>query len=158
MIKDPPFSKLDLICCRNLLIYLDAELQKRIMPLFHYALNPGGFLFLGTSETVGESGDLFTAVNRKMKIFQRKEPPGAPCARLRRTSSASAEEKPLVRDAGEAAEPGGCRRASWPSRCCCSSSPRSGPWSTAAATSSISTAAPAPIWSPPRAKRQPPTS
>ena len=51
VIKDPPFSKLDLISCRNLLIYLDGELQKRLIPLFHYALNPGGTLFLGTSET-----------------------------------------------------------------------------------------------------------
>ncbi len=75
VIKDPPFSKLDLISCRNLLIYLDAELQKRIMALFHYALNPGGFLFLGTSETVGEAGDLFTSLDRKMKIYQRREPP-----------------------------------------------------------------------------------
>ena len=54
VIKDPPFSKLDLISCRNLLIYLGGELQKKLIPLFHYALNPGGFLFLGTSETVGE--------------------------------------------------------------------------------------------------------
>ena len=54
VIKDPPFSKLDLISCRNLLIYLGGDLQKKLIPLFHYALNPGGFLFLGTSETVGE--------------------------------------------------------------------------------------------------------
>ncbi len=63
VIKDPPFSKLDLISCRNLLIYMGADLQKKLMPLFHYALNPGGFLFLGTSETVGEFGDLFAAVD-----------------------------------------------------------------------------------------------
>jgi two-component system CheB/CheR fusion protein len=48
--RDPPFSKLDLISCRNLLIYLGADLQKSLMPLFHYALNPQGILFLGTSE------------------------------------------------------------------------------------------------------------
>ena len=54
VIKDPPFSKLDLISCRNLLIYMGPELQKKLIPLFHYALNPGGVLFLGTSETVGE--------------------------------------------------------------------------------------------------------
>ena len=54
VIKDPPFSKLDLISCRNLLIYMGGDLQKKLIPLFHYALNPGGFLFLGTSETVGE--------------------------------------------------------------------------------------------------------
>lgn len=73
VIKDPPFSKLDLISCRNLLIYMGASLQKRLIPLFHYALNPGGFLFLGTSETVGESDDLFVTLDRKLKLYQRKE-------------------------------------------------------------------------------------
>ena len=73
VIKDPPFSKLDLISCRNLLIYMGAELQKKLIPLFHYALNPGGFLFLGTSETVGEFGDLFAVLDRKSKLYRRKE-------------------------------------------------------------------------------------
>jgi two-component system CheB/CheR fusion protein len=73
VIKDPPFSRLDLISCRNLLIYLDGDLQKKLIPLFHYALNPGGFLFLGTSETVGEFQDLFSALDRKFKLYQRKE-------------------------------------------------------------------------------------
>lgn len=73
VIKDPPFSKLDLITCRNLLIYVGSELQKKIISLFHYALNPGGFLFLGTSETVGEFGNLFTTLDRKSKLYQRRE-------------------------------------------------------------------------------------
>ncbi len=73
LIKDPPFSKQDLISCRNLLIYLGPELQRKILPLFHYALNPGGFLFLGSSETVGDSGHLFKPINRKWKLFQRVE-------------------------------------------------------------------------------------
>ena len=73
VIKDPPFSKLDLISCRNLLIYMGGDLQKKLMPLFHYALNPGGFLFLGTSETVGEFMDLFAVVDRKLKLYQRRE-------------------------------------------------------------------------------------
>jgi two-component system CheB/CheR fusion protein len=73
VIKDPPFSKLDLISCRNLLIYMDGELQKKLIPLFHYALNPGGVLFLGTSETVGEFADLFATLDRKSKLYQRKE-------------------------------------------------------------------------------------
>jgi two-component system CheB/CheR fusion protein len=72
VIKDPPFTKLDLVCCRNLLIYFDAELQKKLLPLFHYSLNPEGILFLGTSETIGGFTDLFTAVDKKWKIFQRK--------------------------------------------------------------------------------------
>ena len=70
VIKDPPFSRLDLISCRNLLIYMGGELQRKIIPLFHHALNPGGFLFLGTSETVGEFGDLFSALDRLLKLFQ----------------------------------------------------------------------------------------
>jgi two-component system CheB/CheR fusion protein len=72
-IKDPPFSKLDLISCRNLLIYMGGQLQKKLIPLFHYALNPGGMLVLGTSESVGEFVDLFAAVHRKAKLYQRKE-------------------------------------------------------------------------------------
>src|ERR1041385_507600 len=73
VIKPPPFSKLDLISCRNLLIYMGEELQKKLIPLFHYALNPGGMLFLGTSETVGEFVDLFTTLDRKSKLYQRRE-------------------------------------------------------------------------------------
>jgi two-component system CheB/CheR fusion protein len=77
VIKDPPFSKLDLISCRNLLIYMGPELQKRLIPLFHYALNPGGVLFLGTSESVGEYVGLFATLNRAAKLYQRKDD-GAP--------------------------------------------------------------------------------
>jgi two-component system, chemotaxis family, CheB/CheR fusion protein len=73
VIKDPPFSKLDLISCRNLLIYLGSELQKKLITLFHYALQPGGVLYLGTSETIGELGDVFSVLDRKSKIYQRKE-------------------------------------------------------------------------------------
>ncbi|HEX7552947.1 MAG TPA: chemotaxis protein CheB [Geothrix sp.] len=73
VIKDPPFSKLDLISCRNLLIYMGGDLQKRLIPLFHYALKPRGFLLLGTSETVGDFGDMFAAQDRKLKLYQRKE-------------------------------------------------------------------------------------
>jgi two-component system CheB/CheR fusion protein len=73
VVKDPPFSRLDLISCRNLLIYMDGELQKRLIPLFHYALNPGGVLFLGTSETVGDAVDLFAPLDRPAKLYQRKE-------------------------------------------------------------------------------------
>ena len=73
MIKDPPFSKLDLISCRNVLIYMDGELQKKLIPIFHYALSPGGHLFLGTSETVGGFSDLFATLDRKLRLYQRKE-------------------------------------------------------------------------------------
>jgi two-component system CheB/CheR fusion protein len=73
LIKDPPFSRLDLISCRNLMIYFDSDLQKKIIPLFNYALNPGGFLLLGTSEGIGEFGEMFAVLDRKVKLFQRKE-------------------------------------------------------------------------------------
>ncbi|UOA06919.1 chemotaxis protein CheB [Methylobacter sp. S3L5C] len=73
VIKDPPFSKIDLISCRNLLIYLTSELQKKLIPLFHYALNPGGTLFLGSSESVGEFDDVFIVLDRKAKLYKRKE-------------------------------------------------------------------------------------
>lgn len=73
IIKDPPFSRLDLLVCRNLLIYLNPDLQKRILPLFAQSLKPNGFLFLGTSETVGGFTDLFLPVDKKWKIFQRRE-------------------------------------------------------------------------------------
>ena len=72
VIKDPPFSKLDLISCRNLMIYMGYELQKKIIPLLHYALNPGGILFLGSSETIGECGNLFSTLDRRAKIYQKK--------------------------------------------------------------------------------------
>lgn len=72
VIKDPPFSKVDLITCRNMMIYMDVNLQKKIIPLFHYALNANGILFLGTSETVGEFHHLFEVLDRKAKLFKRK--------------------------------------------------------------------------------------
>jgi two-component system CheB/CheR fusion protein len=73
LIRDPAFSRLDLISCRNLLIYLDVDLQKRLIPLFHYALLPGGRLFLGSSEGIGEFESLFAVLDRKAKVYQRKE-------------------------------------------------------------------------------------
>ncbi|MFN6515830.1 MAG: chemotaxis protein CheB [Nostoc sp. CreGUA01] len=72
LIGDPPFSRLDLITCRNVLIYLGSSVQKKLLPIFHYSLNPTGYLMLGTSETVGEFTDLFTLVDRKYKIYSRK--------------------------------------------------------------------------------------
>lgn len=72
LISDPPFLNQDLISCRNLLIYFDASLHKRIIPLFHYALNDNGFLFLGKSETVGHFNDLFSTVDGRNKLYKRK--------------------------------------------------------------------------------------
>ena len=72
ILSDPPFSQMDLICCRNLLIYLEPVLQAKVISLFHYATRPSGFLVLGTSEGIGPASNLFTAVDRTQKIFSRK--------------------------------------------------------------------------------------
>jgi two-component system CheB/CheR fusion protein len=71
--KDPPFTKLDLLSCRNLLIYLEPELQNKLLSLFHYSLMPGGILFLGNSETTGKFADLFEISDRKWKIYRAKK-------------------------------------------------------------------------------------
>ncbi len=70
VIKDPPFTKLDLLSCRNLMIYLEPELQNRLIPAFHYALKPGGVLFLSPSESIGNHTDLFLPLNRKWKFYR----------------------------------------------------------------------------------------
>jgi two-component system, chemotaxis family, CheB/CheR fusion protein len=70
ILKDPPFSHLDLVTCRNMLIYLNHTAQERVMETLHFALNPGGYLFLGSSESVDGSNDLFSTVNREQHIFQ----------------------------------------------------------------------------------------
>jgi two-component system CheB/CheR fusion protein len=72
MIKDPPFTRLDFVSCRNLLIYLNPKIQKKLLPLFQFVLNPKGYLFLGSSETIGEAIDLFSAVDKKWKIYRCK--------------------------------------------------------------------------------------
>jgi two-component system CheB/CheR fusion protein len=69
VVADPPFSRVDLISCRNLLIYLTPPLQKRVIPTFHYALNPNGFLLLGAAETIGAFSDLFTPVDRAHRVY-----------------------------------------------------------------------------------------
>jgi len=115
VIKDPPFSKLDLISCRNLLIYMDKEMQKKIIPMFHYALNPGGFLLLGSSESVGEFSYLFDILDRPSKLHQSKvfhgefhypigklvpSPPGRSVSRLP-SGKPSVENKLQLRELAE---------------------------------------------------------
>ena len=70
--KDPPFSKLDFISCRNVMIYFGTMLQRKVISIFHYALRPNGFLLLGSSETIGNFGELFGTVDRKHKIYRKK--------------------------------------------------------------------------------------
>ena len=73
LVMDPPFTKLDLLTCRNLLIYLETALQKKLLPLFHYSLKPGGILLLGSSETVGQNIDLFTPLPGKTRLYRRQD-------------------------------------------------------------------------------------
>ncbi len=78
--QDTPFSKLDLISCRNVLIYMGTKLQRKILPLFHYSLNEGGYLFLGSSESIGRFDDLFSTIDTHAKIYQRKDTGSRPRA------------------------------------------------------------------------------
>ncbi len=71
VIDDPPFTNIDLISCRNLLIFMNKELQKKIIQVLHYALKENGFMFLGSSETVGEFNDLFEPVDKSWKIYKK---------------------------------------------------------------------------------------
>src|SRR6185369_13413381 len=72
VLSEPPFSRMDLITCRNVLIYLDGEVQQRVMPILHYALQPSGFLWLGSSETIGSYRNLFEIEDTRHKIYQKK--------------------------------------------------------------------------------------
>ncbi len=83
LIRDPPFSRLDLISCRNLLIYLKPSLQAQIIPLFHYSLRSGGCLFLGASENVSRHSDLFITLDRSNRLFRRRELVSRPTLPLR---------------------------------------------------------------------------
>ncbi len=102
IIMDPPFTKLDLVSCRNLLIYLTPELQKKLLPLFHYSLNPGGFLFLGSAETIGGFSNLFTPLDGRSRLYRRlepglqTEPVDFPAAFIARTAAALHEPKPAA--------------------------------------------------------------
>ena len=73
VIRDPPFSRIDLVSCRNLLIYFGVDVQNQVIPTFHYALRPDGYLFLGTSENVSQFDDLFAPVDKKNRIFLRRD-------------------------------------------------------------------------------------
>ena len=92
VIRDPPFSRLDLISCRNLLIYLKPALQEQIIPLFHYALRPSGYLFLGSSENVGRYAELFLPLDKKNRIFQRRDMVMRPSLPFRQFVSGSRRE------------------------------------------------------------------
>ncbi len=73
LIRDPPFSRMDLISCRNLLIYFGPDVQQQVIPIFHYSLRPGGYLFLGTAENATQCPELFLALDKKYRIFKSRE-------------------------------------------------------------------------------------
>ena len=104
MATDPPFSRIDLVSCRNVLIYMDAALQKRVLPLLHYALNPDGFLFLGSSENIGAFTDLFEVVDAKHRIFAKQRGGWA------RRSTSTPPSPPTGRPAADRPR-GGARRS-----------------------------------------------
>ena len=110
ILTDAPFTKLDLLSCHNLLIYLDAEAQQKMLPLFHYALKPNGILFLGSSETIGGFERLYSVIDRKWKLFRRSEEP-ATFPRLERFPGGLMKEITEVRADFEA-HPGTTRPAS----------------------------------------------
>jgi two-component system CheB/CheR fusion protein len=105
LLRDPPFSRMDLISCRNLLIYFDADVQRQVLPIFHYALRPGGFLFLGMSETTGRFAELFSPIDKKNCVFRSLDT-GSP-ARMPIFVSGFRPSPFGVHPAGRATSPGG---------------------------------------------------
>jgi two-component system CheB/CheR fusion protein len=99
LVRDPPFSQMDVICCRNVLIYLEPVLQSKVLSLFHYALRPGGYLVLGTSEGLGTAGNLFAAEDRASKIFSKK------ASRARQVAAFSLSREPDQGEYGPGAIP-----------------------------------------------------
>jgi len=119
LIGDPPFSRMDLISCRNLLIYLEPSLQKKALPTFHYALKPSGFLLLGASESIGGFADLFEPVDKKHKIYSKKSVPVTSVhlpVREGHGADLSATRSPLLPAKRRAPEPTGLRSETDPTR------------------------------------------
>lgn len=96
LIRDPPFTRLDLISCRNVLIYMNTELQQKLLATFSYALKPGGLLMLGTSETLGASEAAFDSIDKRLKLFRRKAGPLAALPQISRTTHTPAPRGSLA--------------------------------------------------------------
>jgi two-component system CheB/CheR fusion protein len=151
LLRDPPFSRMDLISCRNLLIYFDAETQRQVLPIFHYGLRPGGFLFLGMSETVGRFTELFFPIDKKNCIYRTLDT-GAP-ARMPVFVSGFRPSPFAVHPIERASAPGGPPLRQIAETCVAD---RFGPpmsWSTRKATSSITPRGPRNISKPPPARQ-----
>jgi PAS domain S-box-containing protein len=108
LLQDPPFSRLDLICCRNVLIYFTRPAQEKVFATFHYALNPSGYLFLGASESVDAANDLFAILNKQCHLYQRRNitllPPRRPLGNVITAAPALVENKSSERPAPRATE------------------------------------------------------
>jgi two-component system CheB/CheR fusion protein len=102
--RDPPFSRLDLVMCRNVLIYMDAVLQRKLIGLFHYALTPNGYLVLGQAESVGAQAGLFALTDKKHRIHRKKTLPGAPGVPLNTPGTYPELMAPRKRPSASAAE------------------------------------------------------
>ena len=150
LIMDPPFTKLDFLSCRNLLIYLAPEMQKKLFPLFHYSLNPGGILFLGNAETIGHFTDLFATVSGKSRIFRRMESAVRPDPVEFPSSFAPAMSDGSAALSGDASRISisSHKRSSWS----CGVTPRRRCSSMNRETSSTSADGPGNIWNPPAGK------
>ncbi len=113
LIADPPFSRMDLISCRNLLIYLEPSLQQKALPVFHYALKPEGFLFLGASESIGSFTDLFEPVDKKHRVYCKKTAPTPafhlPVKKERNEQPLPGRRPPLLMGKGQGEPPEGLR-------------------------------------------------
>ena len=96
LLRDPPFSRLDLITCRNLLIYLTRETQEKVMQIFHFALRLNGFLFLGSSESAENASELFVPVNKKHRLYKRRSLPGHPVLTLPQMPLAGRWQTPIA--------------------------------------------------------------
>ena len=138
--RDSPFTKLDLITCRNLLIYFQPHAQKTVLTLFHFALKTGGYLFLGSSESPGDLLDEFDTIDEHGKIYRKRRDIGLPrdlqaaaAARRRRHAHAARRQS--------AAAPRSARSSWRPTIACSSGSCRPASWSTSTASWSTATAA-----------------
>ena len=122
VLRDPPFSRLDLVSCRNLLIYLDRAAQQQVLEMFHFALRPGGYLFLGSSETVDVAARFFTPVDQVHRLYRANPRAAGRCVRCPRL-------RPWSRRIGAprqaATPPAAAARAPTPAECTASCSSRS---------------------------------
>lgn len=112
LVRDPPFSRMDLVSCRNLLIYMDTDLQATVIPAFHYSLLPGGCLLLGSSETVARHEDLFAPLDKEQRIFLRRDGPSPPLKVSPRLAHSRQAARPTAASGEDANPPGS--RTDWP--------------------------------------------